>query len=206
MRRGVIIALEGTEGSGKTTYSRFLAEFLAEQGYPAILVKEPSSFLRDVIKNRSQFKSTGVDVLLFAADRLRQFEMLVKPALTSGKVIVSDRSVFSSFAYQSVQGVDLAWLELLNSRVPLPDLVIVLDVDPSIGLQRTAKRNETSSFDMAVNRSAVQEKVRLAYHALAERYKGRLVIIDTTHRSTQEVQALIKDIVLEYLAGGGPIG
>lgn len=95
-----------------------------------------------VIKGQKNASSAEINGLLFAADRLKQFSEVVKPALEKHKMIVMDRSVFSSFAYQSAQGASLKWLETINKYTPLPGLAIVLDTLPEIGLKRVEERGE----------------------------------------------------------------
>lgn len=193
---GMIIALEGIEGAGKTLHAKLLAEYLKGQGYPCVSVKEPSDFLGRVIKEQNH--PAEVNALLFAADRLKQFKKKVRPALKEGKVVVTDRSVLSSFAYQSARGVNLGWLETINKCVPLPNLAIVLDVNPDVGLGRIGGRNETSCFDKRVHNVAFQKKVRSAYYLLAKTHSGLMKIVDVSDRSAREVQALIRKIVLKH--------
>jgi dTMP kinase len=167
------------------------------------LAKEPSEFLSGVIKEQNN--PPEVNALLFAADRLNQFKKVVKPALEKGKIVVLDRSIFSSFAYQSAEGVSFEWLEAINRYTPLPDLVIILDIDPKIGLRRIEGRKEASKFDKAVNEVALQEKVRFAYHLLARKYSDRVALIEVTDRNVQEVQMLIRDVVLMRLREQGMV-
>lgn len=195
------IALEGIEGAGKSLHAKLLSEYLTNCGYSCVLVKEPTGFLGGMIKEQNN--SPEVNALLFAADRLKQFKEVVEPALEEGKIVITDRSVFSSFAYQSAQGVRLEWLEMINKNVPLPDLVIILDVGPQVGLQHIAERNETSIFDKKVNNVAFQDKVRFAYHRLTEKYSDIATVIDVTNRSIQEVQTLIRKIVSARLEKQG---
>lgn len=196
----MLIALEGVEGAGKTLHAGILNDYLRDQGYQTILLKEPSEFLRGVIKDQSKSSSSAeVDALLFAADRLKQFGEVIRPSLNEGKIVLLDRSVFSSFAYQAAQGVGLDWLEKINERMPLPDLVIVLDVDPRVGLKRIVERNEISNFDKIVNNISLQQVVRLQYFLLADRYKNRMVIINVGGKGIEETQTLIRKVVFAAL-------
>jgi dTMP kinase len=194
--KGMIIALEGIEGAGKTLQARLLSEHLESRGYPCALAKEPSEFLKEAIKGQSN--PPEVKALLFAADRLSQFRKVVKPALERGMIVVLDRSVLSSLAYQSAEGVSLEWLEAINRYTPLPDLVIILDVDPRTGLRRIEGRREESELDKAFNDPAFLERVRLAYRQLAGRYSDRVVLIDAA-RSVRDVQMSIRGVVLPRL-------
>jgi len=192
--------LEGVEGSGKTLHVELLGEYLESLGFPVVLVNEPSPFLREVIKEQTgRGSSAEVVALLFAADRLKQFEEVVKPALKEGKIVLTDRSVFSSFAYQCAQGLNLRWLEKINENVVLPDLAIVLDINPRVGLQRIVGRNEASNFDKSVNHMALQKKIRFCYHFLARRYSNRITTVHVHNKNVEGTQTLIRKIVLEAL-------
>ena len=193
----MIIALEGVEGAGKSLHAKLLSECLTNCGYPCVLVKEPTRFLGGVIKE--QDNPAEVNALLFAADRLKQFKEVVRPALEKGNIVITDRSVFSSFAYQSAGGASLEWLEAINKHTPLPDLAIVLDIEPRVALLRIEERRETSNFDKVVNEITMQRNIRLAYHLLKKRYNDRIALIEVTDKSIQDVQTLIRKVVLAHL-------
>lgn len=148
-----------------------------------------------MIKGQRDVSSAEINGLLFAADRLKQFNEVVKPALEKHKMVVMDRSVFSSFAYQSAQGASLEWLETINKHTPLPGLAIVLDTPPEVGLKRVEERGEISNFDKMFNKKVLQEKVRFAYHLLAEKYADRIIVIEVMDESIREVRTLIRKVV-----------
>lgn len=164
------------------------------------MLREPSGFLAGVIKEQRDVSSAEINGPLFAADRLKQFNAVVKPALKKHEMVVMDWSVFSSFAYQSAQGASLKWLETINNYTPLPDLAIVLDISPKVGLKRVEKRDETSNFDKMVNEGVLQGKVRFAYHLLAEKYADRIVVIEVMDEGIREIQTLIRKIVSARLS------
>jgi len=130
---GRFIVLEGIDGSGKTTQTLRLAESLRSDGHSVLSTHEPSDgpigvVLRQALTRRLVGLSDRVLALLFAADRLHHLEAVVEPALAEGKVVVSDRYVLSSLAYQGMR-LPLAWVESLNAAARRPDLTLYLDVD-----------------------------------------------------------------------------
>jgi len=130
---GRFIVLEGIDGSGTTTQALRLAEALRADGHEVLSTHEPSDgpigvVLRQALTRRLVGLSDRVLALLFAADRLHHLEAVVEPALAEGKVVVSDRYVLSSLAYQGMR-LPLAWVESLNAAARRPDLTLYLDVD-----------------------------------------------------------------------------
>lgn len=160
MPRGLFIVLEGVDGAGSTTQTRLLADFLNQQGIRTIATKEPTEgriglLIRAFLKSSSPHPS--IDALLFAADRIEHLETVVKPALDRGEHVISDRYVESTLAYQSVDGVDTEWIEVVNRFAIKPDLVIILDIDPETSLSRkhspTRERFETVEFLTSVRQN-----------------------------------------------------
>jgi len=132
-RTGRFIVLEGIDGSGTTTQALRLAEALRADGHEVLSTHEPSDgpigvVLRQALTRRLVGLSDRVLALLFAADRLHHLAAVVEPALAEGKVVVSDRYVLSSLAYQGMR-LPLAWVESLNAAARRPDLTLYLDVD-----------------------------------------------------------------------------
>jgi len=130
---GRFIVLEGIDGSGTTTQTLRLAESLRSDGHSVLSTHEPSDgpigvVLRQALTRRLAGLSDRVLALLFAADRLHHLAAVVEPALAEGKVVVSDRYVLSSLAYQGMR-LPLAWVESLNAAARRPDLTLYLDVD-----------------------------------------------------------------------------
>ncbi len=160
MPRGLFIVLEGVDGAGSTTQTRLLADFLNQMGIRAIVTKEPTGGrIGNLIRSYLQSSSIhpGIDALLFAADRIEHLETVVKPALERGEHVISDRYLESTLAYQSVDGVNIEWIEAINSFAIKPDLVIILDINPETSLSRkhtpTRERFETVEFLNKVRQS-----------------------------------------------------
>ncbi|RLF09317.1 MAG: dTMP kinase [Thermoprotei archaeon] len=137
--KGLLIALEGIDGAGNTTQARLLARWLRRLGLGVVLTKEPTKgAVGRLIRRRLRRKVRDpfLDTLLFAADRAEHVASVIDPALQRGLVVVTDRYVESSIAYQGAEGADMGWVEAVNSFAPRPDLTIVLDIHPSQALAR----------------------------------------------------------------------
>ena len=173
---GRFIVLEGIDGSGTTTQAARLAASLRASGHSVVSTREPSDgplgvVLRQALTRRLVGLSDRVLALLFAADRLDHLASVVEPALAEGKVVVSDRYVLSSLAYQGMR-LPLAWVEALNAAARPADLTLYLNVPPGTAARRRQGRGGTEElFDAA----EVQRAVARAYgrvvrkHARAQR-------------------------------------
>ena len=164
-RRGRFVVLEGLDGAGTTTQAARLARALRRAGHAVVLTREPSSgpvgvLLRKALgrrlgRSRRRPLTDAALALLFAADRLHHLASTVEPGLAAGAIVVSDRYVLSSFAYQG-RVLDLQWLELLNARAPAPDLTLFLEVRPRVAAVRRQKRGgRAERFDDAATQAAV---------------------------------------------------
>jgi dTMP kinase len=197
-RKGLLICIEGIDGCGKTTHARLLVENLQKHGYDAFYTTEPTSgkigsFIRRYLLKCQERSSSVIEALLFAADRVEHAERTIRPAIKQGKIVVSDRYVYSSMAYQGAAGLDLNWIWMLNRWIVKPDLALFIDVPPEIALKRI--RREKSVMETLDN----QRKVRKVYLKFVE--EGRLVRVDG-NRSLTVVAAEILKIVLTHLKRG----
>ncbi|AEA12075.1 dTMP kinase [Thermoproteus uzoniensis 768-20] len=137
---GLFVAIEGIDGSGKSTVIEELRKIL-----PIYATKEPSDGpIGRLIKSwalRGGTTDPYVDALLFAADRLDHYQREIAPALGEGRVVVTERYVESSIAYQGAAGVDIKFIELINARVPAPDITVLLDIEPEKAVARVSARS-----------------------------------------------------------------
>jgi dTMP kinase len=195
---GVFIAFEGGEGAGKSSRALALAGRLRAAGYEAVLTHEPGDSrigrqIRDILLDVT---NDGLDpraeALLYAADRAEHVASVVRPALDRGAVVITDRYVDSSIAYQGIArglGAEtIAELSRFATEGLLPDLTILLDVPPSVGRRRnhgTADRLEAEADNFHVS-------VRAAYLARATTQPERYVVVDAT-LSAEHVDAAILD-------------
>jgi dTMP kinase len=201
--KGVFICVEGLDGCGKTTQAKLLVKRL-RKNFDVTYTAEPSSGkIGKFIKRRclhGEKRSSGVvEALLFAADRSEHVEETVLPALKKGKIVVSDRYVYSSLAYQGATGLDLEWIEKINEHAVRPDLAIFIDVKPETVVQRLKPKKSV------MENLETQRKVREVYVKFVE--KRDLVRVDG-NRSKQEVAEDIAAIVQNFLKklgrGGNP--
>jgi dTMP kinase len=144
-RRGLLIVLEGIDGSGKTTQARRLLRRLRRRGFRAAFFREPTrgTWGREIKRQAARADSlTAEEQLdLFVKDRRENVERNLRPALAAGKVVVLDRYYFSTIAYQGAKGLDPGRIRRLNEAFAVPpDLVVVLDVDAGAGLARIRGR------------------------------------------------------------------
>ncbi len=190
-QKGKFVLLEGIDGCGKTTHAKLLAKWLAEKGHDVLHTKEPSRgqiglLLRDYLKKDSL---PLIDALLFTADRAEHLEKEVRPALEEGKIIVCERYVYSTIAYQVAQGLDKTWLTELNAFAIKPDLTILLDLDPEVSVKRTSTKEKFETLEFL-------KKVRKNYLALANEEK--FSVIDAG-RAKNAVQESIRNVVQDIL-------
>lgn len=195
-KKGAFICIEGLDASGKTTHARRLVRELKQRGFKAMYTTEPSpgeigKFIRTYILQRKKRVPGAVEALLFAVDRVVHLEQRVKPALQKGKIVVSDRYVYSSLAYQGAAGLDLNWIEEINRSAVSPDLAIYIDVSPEILIKRMKWRKKS-----VMEQLQIQRKVQQVYLKLVN--DGRLVRVDG-NRSVNEVARDILTIILDFL-------
>jgi len=194
-KRGAFICIEGLDASGKTTQAHRLVKELRRRGFEAVYTTEPSpgeigKFIRTYILQRKRRVPIAVEALLFAVDRVDHLERRVKPALQEGKIVVSDRYVYSSLAYQGAAGLDLNWIEEINRSVVTPDLAIYIDVPPEVVVKRIKRKRSV------MERLEVQRKVREVYMKFVK--DGQLTLVDG-NRPKDEVAKDILTIVLNFL-------
>ncbi len=173
-RKGAFVVIEGLDGSGKTTQARILAAKLKEsQG--AVFTQEPSRgrigrFIRSRILYGDRRPPITLEALLFAADRIDHIETEVMPALAEGRLVISDRYLYSSLAYQGSAGLSLEWIQSINQHALKPDLALFIDADPE-GLLKRLRRKKS-----VMEKLETQRKVREVYLQFVR--KGELVRID----------------------------
>jgi dTMP kinase len=196
-KKGFFICIEGLDKSGKTTQSTNLVDGLCRRGYDAIYTSEPSDgeigkFIRRYILQRKSRVDVMVEALLFAADRAEHTERVIKPNLREGRVVVSDRYLYSSLAYQGAAGASLSWIREINKAAVKPDLAIYLDVPVDEILRRCEGRKSV------MEHRETQEKVREIYLSLVR--EGELLLVDG-NKPVEEAAREIMRIVLKKLEG-----
>jgi dTMP kinase len=193
-KRGVFICIEGIDASGKTTHARRLVENLRSKAFDAVYTTEPTSgeigkIIRTNILQSQERVPSVIEALLFAVDRIEHVENMVKPALQEGKIVISDRYVYSSLAYQGAAGLDLKWIEEINKFAIPPDLAIYIDIPAEVVFERL--RREKSVME----NFQTQCKVREIYLKLVE--DGKLIPING-NRPGNEVEKDILEIAINF--------
>ena len=196
--KGIFICLEGLDGCGKSTQAKALVKWLRSIGREAILTAEPTNgpigrLLRRILRGEINVNPLA-EAMLFAADRCCHLEEAIKPALREGKVVVCERYIHSSLAYQQARGVPDRIIRMFNEPFPRPNLVILLDVPVEVAMERMSKK-ALNEFEK--NRE-FQEKVRKNYLALFRKEKlpivdGTLPPVELTERIKKLVIPLLKE-------------
>ncbi|EIT67644.1 MULTISPECIES: dTMP kinase [Hydrocarboniphaga] len=186
--RGRLITLEGGEGAGKTTQARFIAAWLRAQGREVVTTREPGgsplaeAIRRLVLADWNEGVAPITELLLIFAARSAHLQATVLPALQRGCDVVCDRFVDASWAYQGAgRGVEahkLAAIEQMVLGDLRPDLTLVFDIDPSVGLARAQGRGDTNRFEAET--LAFMQRVRQAYLDRAASEPQRCVVIDAS--------------------------
>jgi dTMP kinase len=203
-RRGMLIAFEGGEGAGKTTQARLLAIWLREQGYDVVATQEPGATkmgmrLRALLLDTAHTgMSPRAETLMYAADRAEHVESVIIPALERGTIVVTDRYVDSSIAYQGRgrnQPVgEVAGLNRWATGGLEPDLTILLDLPPAEGLGRRS----VSADRLEAEPAEFHERVREGFLAQAQANPGRYLVLDAT-QAPAELSGQIQDRIRDLL-------
>jgi dTMP kinase len=204
--RGLFLAFEGGEGAGKSTQTARLAEWLSAQGRDCVLTREPGATelggrIRAVLLDRSsEGLAPRAEALLYAADRAHHVTSVIRPGLARGAVVITDRYVDSSLAYQgagrALPTEEIAWLSEWATGSLRPELVILLDIDPRIGLLRVSGRGVADRLET----EAVEfhQRVRQSFLELAAAEPSRYLVIDASgnpEEISQEVRARVSALL-----------
>jgi dTMP kinase len=212
MKLGWFVTLEGIEGSGKTTQAELLANALRSRGDLVTVTREPGGtrageFIRAIFLDSTVSLEHTTELLLVLADRAQHVREQLRPTLERGQIVISDRYSDSTTAYQGYgRGLDLKLVRELNRLATdgiTPDLTIVLDCPPEVGLARTKARVHGAA--RAIDRFEGEQiefhrRVREGFRAIASDEPSRLVLLDSTE-DTHLVSARILRLVVERLAG-----
>ena len=204
----LFITLEGPEGSGKSSAIEIVYKRLLEEGYEIIRTREPGGTpiaeqIRNVILNK---ENTNMDIrteaLLFAASRRQHLIEKVWPSLKEGKLVFCDRYLDSSLSYQGhARGLgieEVLSVNLFATENTFPDLTLLFDIEPEIGLARIAKNDSREVNRLDVEKLEFHKKVREGYLILAKKYPKRIVIIDAS-KPLEEVSELTYKAIKERL-------
>lgn len=208
---GLLISFEGGDGSGKTVQAESLNENLAMIRIPCSLHREPGGTkageaLREIIKDPTYDLCDLSELFAFLSARSQLVSEVILPELLEDKIVILDRFIDSSVAYQSFgRGLDRAFVENNNyvaTQGLIPDLTFLLDVDPEIGLERGKQRNE-AACRIEESELSFHKKLRQGYLTIAEENPDRFVIINTDDGNWNNVARKILDETLRRI--GNPV-
>lgn len=206
MQNGIFITFEGTDGSGKTTQIKLVEEYFKVKGYEVVLSREPggtkvSELIRDLVLDPANTEIVPLtEMILYAASRAQHVAQVIKPAVEAGKIVICDRFVDSSYAYQGCgRGVDLKIVADVN-RVAIdgmsPDITFFLDIDPEIAIKR--RINATGADRIEQEKMDFHRRVYDGYKKMASLFPDRIKTIDA-NKSITEISAHINEYLKELL-------
>ncbi|CAP18560.1 Thymidylate kinase [Candidatus Phytoplasma mali] len=203
----MFISFEGCEGTGKTVLSKKLEKKLIEKNYLTILTKEPGGCLqtqpiKKILLN-SSFKKLHcyTESLLYAADRIEHLNRIIIPSLQQKKIVICDRFLDSSVAYQGYGrnlGEELIYKINFYALKYLPDITFYIDIDPFIGVQRIKnfRKEKLDNFDL--EKMDFHERVREGYLNIFKKNKSRIILIDG-NQSLENIFTIIYQKVIKFL-------
>jgi dTMP kinase len=211
--RGLWVTLEGGDGSGKTTQAALLQEWLEAAGRTVVRTREPGgtevgTLIRDIVLHHRGDIAPRAEALLYAADRAHHIETLVRPALERGEIVIQDRYLDSSVAYQGAGRVldadEIRDLSLWATGGALPDVTVLLDLDPHSARARLDA--DDKPFDrLEAEKSEFHERVREAYLALAAAEPERFLVLDAALPAEQLARAVRERVAARLDAAHRPV-
>ena len=202
---GLFIAFEGGEGAGKSTQARRLAEALSARGYAVVVTHEPGATaiggrIRELLLDPANTEMAArTEAMLYAADRAQHVAQVIRPALERGAIVITDRYVDSSLAYQGGgRDLDVAEIRRLSQWATdglSPDLTVLLDIDPEVGLRRTTGPGDRLESEAL----AFHQRVRSAFLDLARHGRDRYLVVDVSQTDAETVHGMLLDRVLSRL-------
>ncbi len=202
MKRGIFITVEGPEGAGKSTILGLLHEKLQQEGYSLLLTREPggisiSEQIREVVLNKDNTTmDERTEALLYAASRRQHLVEKVEPALSEGEIVLCDRFIDSSLAYQGhARGLGIDEVYRINKFAiddTMPDLTLYFDIEPEEGLQRIHKNDDREVNRLDMENLSFHHKVREGYHLLVDRFPERIKVIDASDDISKVLDQTLK--------------
>ena len=202
--KGRFITIEGSEGAGKSTTVKHIARILKDNSVDCVLTREPggeanAEAIRSILLDSEHLQADTELLLMFAA-RNEHLHKVIRPALETGRWVLSDRFVDASYAYQcGGRGIAEDVLDYLNQWIVAetqPDLTLLLDVEPKVGFGRIAKRQHKDRIEQ--EHMVFFEKIRNAYLRRAEQDPDRIVVVDA-NRTQSEVHDHITQILENFI-------
>ncbi|MCG7562492.1 dTMP kinase [Pseudoalteromonas sp. McH1-42] len=201
MSKGFMLVCDGSNGAGKTTVIQGIADYLEQQGFEVVLTREPGGTpigekVRSVILDPSTPEmSSMTELMLFGAARAQHVEEKIRPALEAGKVVISDRFDAATFSFQHyARGIDLETIKTINELALggfKPDMNLILDLDPELGLQRVNQRGEGLDR-LEDEKMEFLHRAREGYLAQAKADPARFSVIDASEDKQSVLSACLK--------------
>jgi dTMP kinase len=208
MNKGMFISLEGPEGAGKTTIISMLSSELEKLGYKVLQTREPGGIeiaekIRDIIlDNRHTAMDPRTEALLYAAARRQHLVEKVEPALKRGEIVLCDRFIDSSLAYQGyARGLGMEDVYAINQFAiggRMPELTLYFDIDPEIGLSRINQHQNREINRLDLEDIQFHNKVREGYGILLGRFPERIKKIDAS-QSLEDVYLIAKELIIKSI-------
>jgi dTMP kinase len=197
---GKLIVFEGIDGTGKTTQLSLLAKALSDRGLPVVSTREPTDGkygkkIRELYRNRGSV-NLQEELELFLADRREHVRELLGPTLQAGKIVLCDRYVLSTVAYQGAAGLDRDEIMAQNSFAPIPDLALLFQASPETGIARiTGKRGESpNDFEQVETLTRVAE----IFASLDQPYIRRIDATGTIATIHESVISAVEHVIKQY--------
>lgn len=196
MKKGLFITFEGADGCGKTTQLKLLAEYLQSKGKEIIITREPGAKglgekVREILLNYDGVVSDRCESFLFLADRAQNIDVIVNPAVDAGKIVLCDRHIDSTVAYQGFgRGLDISRINMLNdiaTNSRKPDLTLVFDIDVDTSMSRVGQEKDR----MESAGKEFHNRVRYGYLKIAKKEPERIKVIN----SVQSIEQIHKEVV-----------
>lgn len=199
MTQGLFITFEGPDGCGKTTQMNLLAQYFEKKGKKVVLTREPGGKglgekVREILLNYDGEVSDRCESFLFLADRAQNIDIIVKPAVKQGEIVLCDRHIDSTVAYQGYgRGLDINEINMLNNLATggkKPDLTLIFDVDVETSMKRVGKekdRMESAGIEF-------HNRVRNGYLELATQEPDRIKVLDAT-KTIEEIHEKVIEII-----------
>ncbi|MBY0402999.1 MAG: dTMP kinase [Cyanobacteria bacterium] len=207
---GFFVTFEGIDGSGKSTQIEMARDFLSGLGYPVVVTRNPGGThlglgIREILLHHPGHVAPRCELMLYMADRAQHMDEIILPALSQGAVVLCDRHLDSTIAYQGYgRGIDLSLIHQLNQVATSgrgPDLTILLDGPAEILASRVAKRGEADRLER--ESLMFREKVREGYLALAHSHPHRFHTVDAT-QSIEAMASAIQKILSQFIKARKP--
>jgi len=207
MKRGLFVTFEGIEGCGKSTQVQLASVLLDKQNIPHLVTREPGGTnigteIRKILLSEKTVELQPVaEALLYLADRFQHIVEVIRPQLDNGKIVLCDRYHDSTVAYQGYgRGIPVQWIENIwigSNAALVPDLTVLLDLDPQIGLQRSLEKLRARGLDESRFEKEALEfhiRVREGFLELARLDQKRFRIIDGS-QSTDKIHHRVAEIL-----------